>query len=64
MPKPERVTNRGIWKAPWVGPMGEIVLLAIDSGGHLVVDPFTIELGTDHLEAVEQSTGRKGSHQP
>lgn len=35
--------ERGVFVAPWVGPNGEHVLIAIDSRGRLVGEPTTVE---------------------
>lgn len=43
--------ERGVWKAPWQGPDGEIVLLAITSHHRLLVPPSVIAFGRDHIGA-------------
>lgn len=44
---------RGVFKAHWMGPKGEIVLLAITSTNRLVIDPVTIPFGADHIGTVD-----------
>ncbi len=45
--------NRGVWKAPWMGPNGEFVLIVIDSKRRLVNGPVTIPVGGDHLAVAD-----------
>lgn len=45
--------GRGVWVAPWMGPKGEIVLLAIRRDGRLVGEPYTIPVGTSHILALD-----------
>lgn len=49
--KPGDEVGRGIWIAPWMGPNGELVLLAITSTKRLAAPPFTIPAGADRVEA-------------
>lgn len=50
-----QLLERGVWKAPWMGPHGEIVLLPVTSRHSLVtVSPITIPLGSDHIAACDQ----------
>lgn len=47
--------ERGVWKAPWQGSNGEVVLLAVTSQRCLIsVDPITVPLGSDHIAAADQ----------
>ncbi len=46
--------ERGVWKACWQGPRGEIVLLAVRSDHKLFAgQPHLIELGADHIAAAD-----------
>ncbi len=46
--------ERGVWKACWQGPRGEIVLLAVRSDHKLLAgQPHLIELGADHIAAAD-----------
>lgn len=45
--------ERGIWKAPWMGPDGEIVLLVITSERKLLGPPTTLPKGSDYLKAMD-----------
>ena len=41
--------ERGIWKAPWVGPNGELVLPTVTSRRTLLVPPSVLTLGSDYV---------------
>lgn len=46
--------ERGVWKAQWQGPNGEIVLLAISSDHKLLTGtPHVISVGGDHIAAAD-----------
>lgn len=46
--------ERGVWKALWQGPSGEIVLLAITSDHKLLTGtPHMISAGADHIAAAD-----------
>jgi hypothetical protein len=45
--------GRGVYVAPWMGPDGEIVLLAISRERRLVGEPFTVPIGGNHVAAGE-----------
>ena len=43
-----------VYRAPWHGPNGEVVLLAITSTGHLLTGaPVVVPLGADPLAAAD-----------
>jgi hypothetical protein len=44
-----KLLERGVWKAPWMGPNGELVLLAVTSGRQLLVPPAVLVLGSDYI---------------
>lgn len=47
--------DRGVYKAPWMGPNGEIVLLAVTSKHCLVsLSPIVIPAGSNHVQAVDE----------
>lgn len=46
--------DRGIYKAPWRGPRGEFVLLAVASDHRLVtVQPVVVPLGASLVDAAD-----------
>lgn len=47
-------SGRGVYVAPWVGPNGEIVLLALSRERKLIGDPLTVPLGGNHVEAGDE----------
>jgi len=46
-----QVLPRGVYVAPWMGPDGELVLLAITSSQRLAAPPLTVPHGADRLAA-------------
>jgi len=46
--------ERGVWKAPWIGLSGGIVLLAVKSNRMLLKEPQEIPPGSDHIAAADQ----------
>jgi hypothetical protein len=48
-----RLLERGVWKAPWMGPDGEIVLLAVTADHRLLIPPSVIALGSNHFKAYD-----------
>jgi hypothetical protein len=46
--------DRGVWKAPWMGPHGEIVLLVVSSRRTLLLPPDVIPLGCSHLRRFDE----------
>ena len=45
--------HRGVWKAPWRGPNGELVLFAMDSKKRLADGPLTVSHQADHVKAAD-----------
>jgi hypothetical protein len=45
--------ERGVFVAPWVGPKGELVLIARRRDKRLAGDPYTIPLGSSHVLAAD-----------
>ena len=45
------LAGRGVYVAPWVGPAGEFVLLAITRDRKLACPPHVIPLGGNHVAA-------------
>jgi hypothetical protein len=45
---------RGVYLAPWVGPNGEVVLIALRTDGRLACEPVTVPDGRSRLEANER----------
>jgi hypothetical protein len=48
---------RGVWRAPWLGPNGETVLIAVRRDGRQAVEPFTVPFDADPLAAAEWLEG-------
>ncbi|MHB1097860.1 MAG: hypothetical protein ACYC3F_17005 [Gemmatimonadaceae bacterium] len=44
---------RGIHLAPWLGPDGELVLVAVTSKGRTLREPITLPHGADRIGAAE-----------
>ena len=56
MPRPaprHTLLDRGVWIAPWLGPAGEMVLLAVTTRHQLAVDPMTVPTGASQVLAAE-----------
>lgn len=45
--------ERGVWKAPWMGPRGEMVLLVVTSKRRLLVPPVVLSLGSDYISTLD-----------
>lgn len=43
--------GRGVYVAPWVGPDGEVVLIALSGDRRLIGDPILIPKGGNHVQA-------------
>lgn len=48
-----KLLDRGVWKAPWMGPNGEFVLLVVTSGHTLLVPPSVLALGSDYIASFD-----------
>lgn len=46
-------SNRGVWNAPWTGPNGELVLIALESRGRLIDGPVAVPRGVDHVTVAD-----------
>lgn len=46
--------RKGVYVAPWMGPDGELVLLAITATRRLAVPPLTIAHGADRVAASDE----------
>lgn len=44
-----KLLERGVWKAPWMGPEGEMVLLVVTAGHRLLIQPSMLALGSDYI---------------
>ena len=51
---PGQVLGRGVFVAPWMGPAGELVLLAITAQKRLAAPPLTIAPGSDSVRASDK----------
>ena len=47
----EHLLGRGVWRAPWLGPDGELVLLAVRRDHRLNEPPVTVPHGTTRADA-------------
>jgi hypothetical protein len=56
--------ERGVYVAPWIGPNGETVLIAISRAGHLVGDPLTIPIGGNHVGSGDDMWDRLEADDP
>ena len=55
MPGPGEMLERGVWKAPWRGPNGEIVLLAVTSSHCLLSGcPVVVPRGCCHVTEADR----------
>src|SRR4051812_13197393 len=45
---------RGVWQAPWFGPDGQRVLLAVTSRGTLAEDPVVLPHGASLVAAADR----------
>lgn len=53
--KPLGMLERGVWVAPWMGPDGEMVLLAITSRAQLATGvPTIVPNGASQVEASDR----------
>lgn len=43
--------ERGVWQAPWLGPTGELVLIAITRARALHGAPFIVPHGASRVDA-------------
>lgn len=43
--------TRGVYVAPWTGPKGEVVLIALSNDQQLVGEPLMIPNGGNHVAA-------------
>lgn len=48
------MNHRGVWKAPWHGPRGELVLFALSGANRLVIEPVTVPWGADHVAICDE----------
>lgn len=49
--------ERGVWQAPWLGPDGELVLIAITRARSMYGLPFVVPHGASRIEAAERMMG-------
>lgn len=55
--RPSEQLTRGVYVAPWMGPDGELVLLAITSTARLACEPITVPHGADRVLAADLAWG-------
>ena len=57
--------DRGVWRAPWNAPNGEVALLAVTSTGQLLTGvPVTVPLGADPIAAADDLWDRLEAEDP
>lgn len=56
--------DRGVWQAPWLGPNGELVLLAITKARALHGEPHVVPHGASRIEAAELLLSRLDRDDP
>lgn len=56
--------QRGVWVAPWMGPNGEFVLIAIDRHHRIVGDPVTVPAGANHVQMADELWERLDAADP
>lgn len=54
MRKAKAGVGRGVWVAPWIGPNGEFVLIAITRERKLACEPRVIPVGANHVAAGDE----------
>lgn len=62
-PAPE-LLRRGAWRAPWLGPSGEIVLIAITHAHRLYGEPVIVPNGADEDAVIRRLTGELNRADP
>ena len=45
--------ERGVWSAPWIGPNGELVLLAVTEASKLAAPPYIVPDGASRIDAAD-----------
>ena len=61
---PTSDTRRGVYVAPWVGPKGETVLIALRRDGRLAGDPDAIPVDSSHEVATDAMWDRLDRDDP
>jgi hypothetical protein len=56
--------GRGVWIAPWMGPNGETILVALNRHEHQIGEQIMIPLGGNHLAASDELWSRVEKHDP
>ena len=56
--------GRGVWMAPWVGPNGETILVAVTRERKLAGDPVLVPLGGNHVNAGDELWARLDEDDP
>lgn len=51
---PWHTLERGVYVAPWVGPNGEMVLIALTRFRRLAGEPLMVPIGGNHVAAGEE----------
>lgn len=62
--RPGKMIERGVFVAPWLGPNGETVLIAISRAGRLAGEPLTIPVGGNHVELGDAMWDRLDADDP
>lgn len=56
--------GRGVWAAPWIGPNGETILVAVTQERKLAGEPVIVPIGGNHVVASDQLWERLDGHDP
>lgn len=67
MPRPaprQALLERGVWKAPWAGPNGELVFIVVDSKHRLVGEPVLVPHGSHSMRLADEMWARLEAADP
>jgi hypothetical protein len=56
--------GRGVWLAPWVGPNGEAVFVAVTRERKLAGEPLLVPRGANHMRASDELWARLDADDP
>lgn len=56
--------GRGVWMAPWLGPNGETILVAVTREKRLAGEPVIVPIGGNHVAASDELWDRLDGRDP
>jgi hypothetical protein len=56
--------GRGVWMAPWLGPNGETILVAVTRDRKLIGEPAFVPAGGNHVKAADDLWERLDADDP